>query len=220
MLIDLFNDAGVVRWPLGIASIIAVGIILERFYTLARLAKVERKAAEALAAAAPLPGTPADPSIAAAPVSHVAKALEQVRGAHPDMVSQTAEIALGMQRLRMRRYLGTLATIGSTSPFVGLFGTVLGVIGAFEEMSKNQLTSEKMSAGISEALAATALGLLVAIPAVMAYNFMVGKVNGFMLTIHADAARILPLYTAPAEAVTSRDGNHTGQSAVAVKQEA
>ena len=73
-----------------------------------------------------------------------------------------------MQRLRLRKYLGTLATIGSTAPFIGLFGTVLGVMAAFQAMSKSGLSGETMAAGISEALSATALGLLVAIPAVMA----------------------------------------------------
>jgi biopolymer transport protein ExbB len=217
MLIKLFEDAGVVAWPLGLASIIAFGIILERLYTLSRLARIEKQAVETLAAKAPLGGSPVDASIAPAPLSHVAKSLDQVRGAHPDMVAQTAEIALGMQRLRLRKYLGTLATIGSISPFVGLFGTVLGVIAAFEEMSKHQMTGEKMSAGISEALAATALGLLVAIPAVIAYNFMVGRVNAMMLQIHSDAARILPSYTGVREALVNRDGHRTP---VLEKQEA
>jgi biopolymer transport protein ExbB/TolQ len=218
MLIDLFKHAGVVAWPLGAASILALGIILERFYTLSRLARIEKVAAATLATAAPLPGSHRDPAIADAPISRVANALENVRGAHPDMVTQTAEIALGMQRLRLRKYLGTLATIGSTSPFVGLFGTVLGVIAAFEEMSHSQLTGEKMSKGISEALSATALGLLVAIPAVVAYNFMVGKVNGFLLQVHADTARILPQYTSSTEAAVAVDGNHTGKSSSVVLQ--
>lgn len=218
-MFDLFKHAGVVAWPLGIASILALGIILERLYTLSRLARLEELAAASLAAGTPLPGSVIDPAISKAPVSRIADSLDQVRGAHPDMVTQTGEIAIGLQRLRLRRYLGTLATIGSISPFVGLFGTVLGVIAAFEEMSHSQLTGERMSAGISEALSATALGLLVAIPAVVAYNFLLGKVNAFVMQIHADTARILPNYTGYGmEMAAVRDGNHS--AVVAQKQEA
>src|SRR5437763_15832552 len=101
-MLDLFRHAGVVAWPLGFASILALGIILERIYTLSRLMRLERTAAASLASGMPLPGSSADPTIAAAPVSRVVVSLEQVRGAHPDIVAQTAEIALSMQRLRLR----------------------------------------------------------------------------------------------------------------------
>jgi biopolymer transport protein ExbB len=218
MLKELFQHAGVVAWPLGLASIIALAIILERFYTLAKLARIEKLAAEFLANNGPVAGAALDPKLAAAPIARVAASMDQVRGAHPDLVASSADIAIGLQRLRLRKYLGTLATIGSTSPFVGLFGTVLGVIAAFEEMSKNQLTGEKMSGGISEALSATALGLLVAIPAVIFYNFMVGKVNGFVLNIQADVARIMPNYAARDLAVVETSNN--GAAAVRQKQEA
>ena len=104
-----------------------------------------------------------------------------------------AEIALSLQRLRFRRYLGTLATVGSTSPFIGLFGTVIGVMRAFQAMSQSSLSGEAMAAGISEALSATALGLLVAIPAVIAYNFFTGQVQGLMLQVHGHVAQLAPM---------------------------
>ena len=72
----------------------------------------------------------------------------------------------------------TLATVGSTAPFVGLFGTVWGIKVAFEEIAISQNTSLAVVApGISEALVATAIGLVAAIPAVVAYNHFVNKVN-------------------------------------------
>jgi biopolymer transport protein ExbB len=75
------------------------------------------------------------------------------------------------ERLRMDRGLAVLATVGSTAPFIGLFGTVLGIIQAFHDMSLNTgAASEAVMAGISEALVATAVGLMVAIPAVVLYN--------------------------------------------------
>ena len=71
----------------------------------------------------------------------------------------------------MERGLSILATVGSNAPFLGLFGTVLGIIQAFNDLAENTAeASEAVMAGISEALVATAIGLLVAIPAVVLYN--------------------------------------------------
>ena len=80
----------------------------------------------------------------------------------------------------LKRGLGTLATIGSTAPFVGLLGTVVGIINAFKEIGKSGATGlSAVAGGISEALVATAFGLAVAIPAVWAYNYFTGKVEAF-----------------------------------------
>lgn len=75
------------------------------------------------------------------------------------------------EKMRMERGLSFLATVGSNAPFLGLFGTVLGIIQAFHDLSVNTSeASEAVMAGISEALVATAVGLMVAIPAVVLYN--------------------------------------------------
>ncbi|HVT45863.1 MAG TPA: MotA/TolQ/ExbB proton channel family protein [Thermoanaerobaculia bacterium] len=79
----------------------------------------------------------------------------------------------------MKENLGGLATIGATAPFVGLFGTVLGIIGAFEGMARSGGGIASVSAGISEALIATAVGLGVAIPAVWAYNYFQNRIDRF-----------------------------------------
>ena len=73
-----------------------------------------------------------------------------------------------------------MATIGSTAPFVGLFGTVVGIINAFQGISTEKSTGlGAVAGGISEALVATAIGLFVAIPAVWMYNYFNSKVQGF-----------------------------------------
>jgi biopolymer transport protein ExbB/TolQ len=80
----------------------------------------------------------------------------------------------------MKRGLSGLATIGSTAPFVGLFGTVVGIINAFKGIAAEKATGlSAVAGGISEALVATALGLLVAIPAVWAFNYFTNKVEAF-----------------------------------------
>jgi len=80
--------------------------------------------------------------------------------------------AIEDERLRYEQRIAFLGTLGNNAPFVGLFGTVLGVIKAFDDLKQATTGSETaVMAGIAEALTATAIGLLVAIPAVVAYNY-------------------------------------------------
>ena len=88
--------------------------------------------------------------------------------------------ATAISMMDLRRNLSGLATVGATAPFVGLLGTVLGIITAFRGMA---LTGSggigAVSAGIAEALIATAFGLFVAIPAVWAFNYLTNRADGF-----------------------------------------
>ncbi|MBL8631673.1 MAG: MotA/TolQ/ExbB proton channel family protein [Myxococcales bacterium] len=89
-------------------------------------------------------------------------------------------------KLRLERNLAFLGTLGSNAPFIGLFGTVLGIIKAFRDLAANQSGGIAIvMAGISEALVATAVGLLVAIPAVVFFNFYNRQVRG--ISSHIDA---------------------------------
>ena len=182
---ELFKQAGWVAYPLGLFSVLAVGIILERLWTLQNLRRLEIEAFSALQ-------TGGDQTPTGAPLSQIVQVLRPLQNETGETVEQAARIALAQQRLRLRRYLPGLATIGSTAPFVGLFGTVLGVMTAFRGMSRSGLSGETMASGISEALSATALGLLVAIPAVLAYNYFLGRVQSFILEIESHLILILP----------------------------
>jgi biopolymer transport protein ExbB len=91
--------------------------------------------------------------------------------AGPDAVEDLVSGATAKEKERYEERLGLLATIASNAPFVGLFGTVLGIIRAFNDLSGNlKDASSAVMAGVAEALVATAVGLLVAIPALVAYN--------------------------------------------------
>lgn len=101
--------------------------------------------------------------------------LRQQSKAEPDAVMEGAQRAMRVAHSReeeqMERHLAFLATVGSTSPYVGLFGTVWGIMGAFTGLATmHQATLATVAPGISEALVATAMGLFAAIPAVVAYN--------------------------------------------------
>ena len=90
------------------------------------------------------------------------------------------ERSVAIVHAEMKRGLSGLATIGSTAPFVGLFGTVTGIINAFKGIQNSKATGlSAVAGGISEALVTTALGLLVAVPAVWAYNYFTNKVEAF-----------------------------------------
>jgi biopolymer transport protein ExbB/TolQ len=96
----------------------------------------------------------------------------------PESVEDLLAGALGHERNRYEQRLNFLATIASNAPYIGLFGTVLGIIRSFRDLAANMAeASGAVMAGIAEALMATAVGLLVAIPAVVAYNVFKGKVK-------------------------------------------
>jgi len=99
-----------------------------------------------------------------------------LRGA--DNVGRALRRATTQEILRLERFLSFLATTGSTAPFIGLFGTVWGIMDAFRSIGQTGSASLAVVApGISEALVATAIGLVAAIPAVVAYNHFISKVS-------------------------------------------
>lgn len=115
--------------------------------------------------------------------------------AESDLGSAAAEeamaAAVGIERKRLEKRLLFLGTVGNNAPFIGLLGTVIGVVGAFEALGNPQalgatvgaasaLAPERVMSTIAEALVATAVGLLVAIPAVAAFNYFQGRVNTAM----------------------------------------
>ena len=90
------------------------------------------------------------------------------------------ERSVAIVHAEMKRGLSGLATIGSTAPFVGLFGTVTGIIHAFQGIEQSHATGlSAVAGGIAEALVTTAMGLVVAVPAVWAYNYFTNKVESF-----------------------------------------
>ncbi len=114
-------------------------------------------------------------------------------------IGQAMQIGIDREMDRLERYLGLLATVGSTAPFIGLFGTVWGIMNAFTAIAVQRDTSLIVVApGIAEALFATALGLLAAIPAVIAYNKLSGdfdryasRLENFATEFHALLSRQL-----------------------------
>jgi biopolymer transport protein ExbB/TolQ len=90
----------------------------------------------------------------------------------PTLIDRAVKSLLVLKRTQIEEGLTILATLGSNAPFIGLFGTVLGIIQAFGALGAQQSNASTVMVGISEALVATAVGLFVAIPAVIAFNFL------------------------------------------------
>lgn len=89
------------------------------------------------------------------------------------------------ERHHLEKYLNFLATVGSNAPFIGLLGTVFGIMEAFRALATSQGEITAVMVGISDALVATAIGLLVAIPAVVAYNYFQKKVKRIMQSLES-----------------------------------
>lgn len=93
-------------------------------------------------------------------------------------VQRATRVAVTREEIKLELHLGFLATLGSTAPYIGLFGTVIGIINSFRSLvNLSQATLASVAPGISEALIATAIGLFVAIPAVIAFNRFSARVE-------------------------------------------
>jgi len=100
-----------------------------------------------------------------------------------------------MTTAEMKKGLGNLATISTTAPFVGLFGTVVGIINAFRGMAISGSGGlGAVSAGIAEALATTALGLFVAVPAVWMYNYFLNKIERFQVEMSNSSSQLIDYF--------------------------
>jgi biopolymer transport protein ExbB len=162
-------------YPLGLCSLLTIGIFLERLWHFARADREPReviaRAQQALAAGGnPQPTWPDEP----APAIRLVQAAFSKIGASRQTLQDHLEATLAAERLRIGAHLGIVGTIGNIAPFIGLFGTVLGIIRAFRDIGQVGAAGPAVVAtGISEALVATAAGLFVAVTAVIVYNLFV-----------------------------------------------
>ena len=126
-----------------------------------------------------------------------------IRGGVQERIDRAMQISISREMEPMERQVGFLATIGSTAPFIGLFGTVWGIMNSFREIAVQKNTNlATVAPGISEALFATALGLVAAIPAVVAYNKLTKDLDRF--------AGKLEAFSGEFSAIVSRQIDNSG----------
>jgi biopolymer transport protein ExbB len=114
------------------------------------------------------------------PLSSLVSEALRTRRSGVTVISESLERERIRLRLRLEKRLNFLGTIGANAPFIGLLGTVIGIMHAFRELAEKGQGGEYVMAGISEALVATALGLFVAIPSAVFFNFFRKKVNDLL----------------------------------------
>ena len=172
--------ASLVTWTIFIAKMVEMSLARRRLRTALRKIGEARSLAEAQFALGA--GEGVLPSLLAAALreARLSAGISSDAGIKERAASSFAEIVRAEAR-RIRLGMGLLATIGATSPFVGLFGTVWGIMNSFIGISKSQTTNLAVVApGIAEALLATALGLVAAIPAVIIYNHFARVTKGYL----------------------------------------
>ena len=109
---------------------------------------------------------------------------QNIQAGLQERIHQVMNVAVTRELESIEKNIGFLATVGSTAPFIGLFGTVWGIMNSFQSIAVSKDTSLAVVApGIAEALLATALGLVAAIPAVIAYNKLSNNLNTYALRL-------------------------------------
>jgi biopolymer transport protein ExbB len=161
-----------VLWLLVGLSVISVGIMIERTFFFLGRRMPGRDALAALLLGGDLGKAREAVADRTGIEAEVLRAALDQAGSGPDSVAKVVDAQIKRVRLDYEARLAFLATLGNNAPFIGLFGTVLGIIRAFSDLARNPSAAGASSvmAGISEALIATAVGLLVALPAVVAFN--------------------------------------------------
>ncbi|MGD8352340.1 MAG: MotA/TolQ/ExbB proton channel family protein [Nitrospirota bacterium] len=130
------------------------------------------------------------------PISNIFKALYQNANRGRDEVRRSLRRHGDLESAKLENYLGFLATTGSSTPFIGLFGTVWGIMNSFRSIGATGAASLAVVApGIAEALIATAMGLVAAIPAVIAYNYYLGMTRRLAVEIEDFSEEILAVVT-------------------------
>ena len=194
-LIEIFNAGGPVMWPLLICSLIAVAISLERLFAL-RTSKVLApriveqvtglveggRADRAAEVCRQNPGIYTNIILAGLTLCHRGEAAAK----------EAVEDAGRHETTKLTRFLGALGTIVGISPLLGLLGTVTGMINVFKTIAESGGgQAAQLSTGISQALITTATGLLIAIPALVAYNFFQGQAERIITEIERESLRVL-----------------------------
>jgi biopolymer transport protein ExbB/biopolymer transport protein TolQ len=194
---------------LAVMSAWSIGVMIDRYLAFSAARKQSREFAPAVAGC--LKEGKIEEAISVAEQnkkSHLAKVVEaglqefrahgissELSGEQIESSRRACERAEAIVNAELKRGLSGLATIGATAPFVGLFGTTVGIVNAFQGMSSEKSAGlSAVAGGISEALVATAFGLFVAVPAVWAYNWFTNKVEAFGIEMTNSSSELMDYF--------------------------
>jgi len=197
-MFELIQKGGPVMYPIIFCSILALAIVIERFYHLYK-AKIDtkefmnnieitvrhNKIADAIKICEKTPG----------PIAHIIRAGILKHDRSRQEIRESIEDAGHQEVPRLEKHLSLLATIAHVSPLLGLLGTVTGMVRAFQVIQEKSASFSPVSpgdlaGGIWEALLTTVAGLIVAIPTVVVYNYLVNRVDEFVLEMERSATEV------------------------------
>ncbi|MEE4273276.1 MAG: MotA/TolQ/ExbB proton channel family protein [Thermoanaerobaculales bacterium] len=199
--IDIFRSGGPVMYPLGLLSVVALAIILERLWVLRSSNYLEPGNVQALSGLlggrdfkAALDYCRRHPG----PFTELVATMVENRTAPYDELKEILEDTGRRQLLGLQRGLPALATIVGGAPLLGLLGTVLGMIAIFKAVATGGTgITEQLATGISQALITTATGLIIAIPALFTHSYLEARAVGILADIEAQMTDFLHLVRRP-----------------------
>jgi biopolymer transport protein ExbB len=195
-LIDIIHKGAIATYPLILMSIISVTVVLERLWSLKNIGSITLRITESLLE--PIKKGQRDLAIAIckqnsqSPAARIFLNVLDREGSQGLETSTLATEAMFEETQKLKKHLWILGTVASSAPFIGLLGTVVGIIKAFESMAVTGTGGfAVVAAGISEALVATALGLGVAIIAVIFYNYFQTRIATLNGLFRIQVAKVL-----------------------------
>ncbi|MBI5251234.1 MAG: MotA/TolQ/ExbB proton channel family protein [Desulfomonile tiedjei] len=194
-LIDLFLRGGIAMYPILLCSIAAVSVFFERLWTLRRSRLIPegfvRKFRQHITAGQPEEAAELCSAHFTSPLARIARAGLSHHAQGPDMIRFMVSEIGEQEAVGLERYQSILGTVAYISPLLGLFGTVSGMIKAFDVISKHTVVDPPLlAAGISEALITTFAGLAVAIPAVVMDRYIQSRSEHISLELEKKAVAI------------------------------
>ena len=190
-VVDTFVKGGPIMWPILVVSIVSLAVVLERLIwwlrqkSLRESAKLEKIFAAIetgdVKDASELARTSQDPRL---------RTVWHGLNHHHTTMQSALQVATGLEIQRASRFLVVMDTIITLAPLLGLLGTVTGIMGAFNAVGQNGLDPSSVSAGIGEALIATACGLTVAMCTLIPYNWFTSKVEQLKFELETAATNL------------------------------
>lgn len=194
-MLETLGQGGIVMIPLALSSVLALWVILDRAWRLQRrrvLVPEIVSVLESLRGPSDIPLAKLICDRNPGPFSTIVQAALDHKGESRDEIRERVEHQARQEIVHLERGLGLLETIAAIAPLLGLLGTVLGMIEVFDVVAQQGAgQAQELSGGISQALITTATGLSIGIPALVAYNYFVGKAERLVLDIEDHTDRLI-----------------------------
>ncbi len=197
-IFELIYAGGVTMYVLILCSVVSIAVIIERIIYFKNRLSVSRMELMEQIRTEFIKGNLAQ-AIGVCrnmdtPCAKVALAGLSLNGHDDQIISNAMERETTIENIKLERFISIVGTIGGTAVYIGLFGTVLGIMRAFNDITKiSSGGMDVVTHGIAEALVCTAAGLLVAIPAVISYNFFMRKIDNIVVDMQLTASELIDL---------------------------